>query len=287
MSEVKLEFIGKQVKDMYGTYMGKVIGMVTDIDGSIESVSVDCGYAGLKQLVYEQLLVQGDYVIFIPKWRLDVQKLLRQKNLVLQRIKALQEMVTTNDLMREDVELVYIKYQKRLQDLEDKGKIVLEQLQERLNQIDAESQNIKSVLFDAKLQYRSNEITEETYQQISLSTNDLIEHINLEKGEINNVISRLNQQTFERIDLNSVQNPSSISDQPKSNSSSNFESNSQSHEGDIHTTGPQAVSAAAAATDGDYNDDNNDDNNSHSKTIRKETDDEAETSWLNQVLQHD
>lgn len=274
MSEVKLEFIGKQVKDMYGTYMGKVIGMVTDIDGSIESVSVDCGYAGLKQLVFEQLLVQGDYVIFIPKWRLDVQKLLRQKNLVLQRIKALQEMVTANDLMREDVELVYIKYQKRLQDLEDKGKIVLEQLQERLNQIDTESQNIKSVLFDAKLQYRSNEITEETYQQISLSTNDLIEHINLEKGEINNVISRLNQQTFERIDLNSVQN-SSISDQPKSNS--NLESNSQSHEGDIPVTGPQAVSAAA---DNDYN-------NDHHKTIHKETDDEAETSWLNQVLQHD
>ena len=277
MSEVKLEFIGKQVKDMYGTYMGKVIGMVTDIDGSIESVSVDCGYAGLKQLVYEQLLVQGDNVIFIPKWRLDVQKLLRQKNLALQRIKALQEMVTANDLMREDVELVYIKYQKRLQDLEDKGKIVLEQLQERLNQIDAESQNIKSVLFDAKLQYRSNEITEETYQQISLSTNDLIEHVNLEKGEINNVISRLSQQAFERIDLNSVQNPS-ISDQPKSNSS--LESNSQSPEDDIPVTGPQAVNAAAA--DNDYNN-----NNNHPKTINKETDDEAETSWLNQVLQHD
>ena len=276
MSEVKLEFIGKQVKDMYGTYMGKVIGMVTDIDGSIESVSVDCGYAGLKQLMYEQLLVQGDNVIFIPKWRLDVQKLLRQKNLALQRIKALQEMVTANDLMKEDVELVYIKYQKRLQDLEDKGKIVLEQLQERLNQIDAESQNIKSVLFDAKLQYRSNEITEETYQQISLSTNDLIEHVNLEKGEINNVISRLSQQAFERIDLNSVQNPS-ISDQPKSNSS--LESNSQSPEDDIPVTGPQAVNAAAA--DNDYN------NNNHPKTINKETDDEAETSWLNQVLQHD
>lgn len=281
MSEVKLEFIGKQVKDMYGTYMGKVIGMVTDIDGSIESVSVDCGYAGLKQLVYEQLLVQGDYVIFIPKWRLDVQKLLRQKNLVLQRIKALQEMVTANDLMREDVELVYIKYQKRLQDLEDKGKIVLGQLQERLNQIDAESQNIKSVLFDAKLQYRSNEITEETFQQISLSTNDLIEHVNLEKGEINNVISRLSQQTFERMDLNSVQNP--LSDQPKSNSS--LESNSQSPGGDIPVTGPQAVGAAAAA-DNDYNNVNDDD---HPKTIRKETttEDEAETSWLNQVLQHD
>ncbi len=29
------------------------------------------------------------------------------------------------------------------------------------------------------------------------------------------------------------------------------------------------------------------DNNDHPKTIHKETDDEAETSWLNQVLQHD
>jgi hypothetical protein len=276
MSEVKLEFIGKQVKDMYGTYMGKVIGMVTDIDGSIESVGVDCGYAGLKQLIYEQLLVQGDYVIFIPKWRLDVQKLLRQKNLALQRIKALQEMVTANDLMKEDVELVYIKYQKRLQDLEDKGKIVLEQLQERLNQIDTESQNIKSVLFDAKLQYRSNEITEEAYQQISLSTNDLIEHINLEKGEINNVVSRLSQQAFERIDLNSVQN-SSMSDQPdQPKSNSNIELSSQHHENDIPAAEPQAVSVA----DNNYN-------NDHHKTISKEIDDEAETSWLNQVLQHD
>ena len=93
MSELKLEFIGKQVKDMYGTLMGNVVGIITDTDGSIESVSVDCGDSGLKQLSYEQLLVQGDYVIFIPKWRLDAQKLFRQKNLTLKRIKALQQLV--------------------------------------------------------------------------------------------------------------------------------------------------------------------------------------------------
>ena len=43
MSEFKLEFVGKEVKDMYGTFMGKVVGVITDIDGSIESVGVDCG----------------------------------------------------------------------------------------------------------------------------------------------------------------------------------------------------------------------------------------------------
>jgi CdvA-like coiled-coil domain len=199
MSELKLEFMGKQVKDMYGTFMGKVVGMITDSDGSIESVSVDCGSGGLKQLVYEQLLVQRDYVIYIPKWRLDTQKLLRQKNLILKRIKALQDIVTENDLMKDDAELVYLKYEKRLHALEEDEKSLNEKLQARLNELDAESKNIKAVLFDSKLQYKSNEVTEEMYQQISIYTNELLEHINLEKAEINNVKNKLSNQTLENI----------------------------------------------------------------------------------------
>ncbi|HJT49734.1 MAG TPA: CdvA-like protein [Nitrososphaeraceae archaeon] len=199
MSELKLEFMGKQVKDMYGTFMGKVVGMITDSDGSIESVCVDCGAGGLKQLAFEQLLVQRDYVIYIPKWRLDTQKLLRQKNLILKRIKALQDIVTENDLMKDDAELVYIKYEKRLRVLEEEEKSLNEKLQIRLNELDAESKSIKAVLFDAKLQYKSNEVTEEIYQQIGIYTNELLEHINLEKAEINNVKTKLSNQTLENV----------------------------------------------------------------------------------------
>src|ERR687894_990872 len=139
MSEFKLEFIGKQVKDLYGTLIGKVMGMITDIDGSIESISVDCGTSGLKQLAYEQLLVQGDYVIYIPRWRLDAQKLLRQKNLTLMRIKALKDIVAENDSMKDEAELIYIKYEKRLNDLEKDEKYIHEKLHERLNALDKES----------------------------------------------------------------------------------------------------------------------------------------------------
>jgi hypothetical protein len=201
MSELKLEFVGKHVKDMYGTSIGKVIGVVTDIDGSIESVGVDCGSDGLKQLAYEQLLVQGDYVIYIPRWRLDAQKLLRQKTLTLTRVKALQDIVVENDSMKDDAELVHMKYERRLRDLEENEKSVNEKLQARLNELDTESKRVKSILFDAKLQYRSNEMTEETYQQINMYVNELIEHINLERAEINNVKTRLTQQILENISL--------------------------------------------------------------------------------------
>jgi len=197
MSELRLEFVSKKVKDMYGTFIGKVVGIITDIEGSIESVSVDCGSSGIKNLPYEQLLVQGDYVIFIPRWRLDAQKLLREKSLTLKRIKALQEIVADNDNMKDDAELVYLKYEKRLDDLGENTKEIIERLHQRISEIDMESKRIKAVLFDAKLQYKSNEITEDIYQQITIHTNELIEHVNLEKTEINNIINKLTQQTVD------------------------------------------------------------------------------------------
>jgi len=33
--------IGKHVKDMYGSHFGKILGTMTDIDGSIQTVGID------------------------------------------------------------------------------------------------------------------------------------------------------------------------------------------------------------------------------------------------------
>jgi len=277
MSELKLEFVGKQVKDMYGTFMGKVVGIITDTDGSIESVGVDCGSAGLKQLPYEQLLVQGDYVIFIPRWRLDAQKLLRQKNLTLQRIRGLQDIVAENDLMKDDAELVYLKYEKRLHDLVENEKSVNEELQARLNELDTENRNIKTVLFDAKLQFRSNEITEDAYQQISTHTNELIERISIEKSEINSVKMKLAQQTLENIAL-TPRLPTTTT-----TSSSNSKANTgESSRQELELTA-QLVNADASENSVDRPE--NSEDKIITKTTKRESD--SDSSWLNQVIQNE
>ena len=196
MSEEKLAFVGKQVKDIYGTFIGRVVGIITEIDGEIESVGVDCGSSGIKQMPYEQLVVQGDYVFFIPRWRLDAQRLIRQKSLTLKRIKALQEIVAENDNMKEDAELVTIKYEKKLHELEETEKAVTEKLESRMAELDSETKQVKAVLFDAKLQFRSNEMKEETYQQVKAGTDELIEHINNEKTELENVKSKIGSLTM-------------------------------------------------------------------------------------------
>jgi hypothetical protein len=272
MSELKLEFVGKQVKDMYGTHIGKVVGLVTDIDGSIESVGVDCGSVGLKQLPYEQLLVQGDYVIYIPRWRMDAQKLVRQKSLTLKRIKALQDLVADNDQMKSDAEIVYLKYENRLRALEGEEHGVINTLKSRLEELDSQAASIKTVVFDAKLQYRSNDMTEETYQQVNMNANELLEHINLEKEEISNFLTRISQHTVDDIELTSeleVQNDkyNHTADDINSNKYVRQEDNVDLENGRLLATstadknGPKDESAVAIGSDSD-----------------------SEVNWLNEVI---
>ena len=69
--------------------------------------------------------------------------------------------------------LVYIKYDKKLNELDETGKQVNDKLNARLAELELEVKNVKALLFDAKLQFRSNEMKEETYQQIKVQTDEL------------------------------------------------------------------------------------------------------------------
>ena len=49
---------------MYGSLVGTTVGTLTDIDGSVHTVGVDCGHSGLMQIPYSQLVVYR----ISPRW---------------------------------------------------------------------------------------------------------------------------------------------------------------------------------------------------------------------------
>ena len=191
MTHDDIEIIGKNVKDMYGTFMGKVVGTITDIDGSIQSVGIDCGSQGLQQIQYEQLVVQQNVVIFIPKWRLDSQRLIREKQLTLRRLKALIDIVSENDDMKQDAEIIHEKYKSKLVTLNETENQIKAKFEARLTELDEQMKSAKMLLFDAKVQFKSNEISEATFETVKSCTTEVIEHITHETAEISNVKSRI------------------------------------------------------------------------------------------------
>ena len=191
MTHDETEIIGKNVKDMYGTFMGKVAGTLTDIDGSIQSVGIDCGSQGLQQIPYEQLVVQGDAVIFVPKWRLDSQRLIREKQLTLRRLTALIDIVSENDDMKADAEMIHEKYKSKLVLLDEAESEIKAKLEARLTELDEQMKSAKMLLFDAKVQFKSNEIPDATFDTVKSCTTEIIEHVTHEISEISNVKNRI------------------------------------------------------------------------------------------------
>ncbi len=204
MTQDDIEIIGKNVKDMYGTFMGKVIGTLTEIDGSIQSVGIDCGSQGLQQIQFEQLVVQGETVIFIPKWRLDSQRLIREKQLTLRRLKALMDIVSENDDMKADAEIIYEKYQYKLVSLDKMESEIKSKLEGRLIELDIQMKSAKMLSFDAKVQFKSNEISDATFETVKLCTTEVIDHVLHEKSEISNVKSRITDLELEVQEITSV-----------------------------------------------------------------------------------
>ena len=281
MSEEKLGFVGKQVKDIYGTYIGRAVGIITENDGEIEAVGVDCGLGGLKQLPYEQLVLQGEYVFFIPRWRLDAQRLLRQKSLTLKRIKALQDILSENDSMKEDAELVYIKYEKKLHELDETGKQVNDKLNARLAELDLEVKNIKAVLFDAKLQFRSNEMKEETYQQVKVQTDELIEHINNERAEISNVKEKLTTQTLENI---ITTNNSTSTVAAPTIREEEHQQQEEEEEKPIEQASRQAAEMVSVVQVSAANSERKEEEEGNDAPVSSNPIEQSETNWLNQVI---
>ena len=160
MSKDEISIIGKLVKDMYGTTIGNVLGTLTHIDGQIQTVGVDCGSEGLKQIPYEQLVLQGNVVICVPGWRIDAQKILREKRLTLSPLKALMAIISENDAEQSDADIIHDTYKTKLMELDEAESKVRNELSIRLEELDGQEKIIKVMLFDAKVQFKSDEISD-------------------------------------------------------------------------------------------------------------------------------
>jgi len=205
MTKNEAVIIGRQVKDMYGTLVGKVLGTLTDIDGSVQTVGVDCGSEGLKQIQYEQLVLQEDIVIYIPKWRLQAQKFLREKGLTLRRINALADIVSENSEMKDDTEVIHNKYKSKLATLDQIESKIKSEFLVRLGEIEDQVKMVKEILFDAKVQIKSEEITEPTFTTIQMHANNILERFSHEKAEIDKVQNRIDDLSLEYNE--SIENP--------------------------------------------------------------------------------
>ena len=70
-------------------------------------------------------------------------------------------------------------------------------LEERLIELDTQMKSAKMLSFDAKVQFKSNEISEATFETVKSCTTEVINHVTHEQSEISNVKSRITDLELE------------------------------------------------------------------------------------------
>ncbi|MYD58361.1 MAG: hypothetical protein F4245_01920 [Cenarchaeum sp. SB0678_bin_8] len=196
--------MGKPVNDMYGAFVGKAAGTSTDIDGTVTFVGVDCGLQGLIEIPMRHLVIQEESIVYVPQWRLDSQKILREKTFLVRRLQALKTILLENEDMKEDSEPIRQFYEEKLDALKDAEDVVSEALANRLAELEQQTSLAKSIHFDATIQYKSSEIVELDYKTAKTELSTILERIDYEIEEIKSMQDRLAEQSAAEIKVRDI-----------------------------------------------------------------------------------
>ena len=109
------------------------------------------------------------------------------------------EIVSDNDTMKSDAELIHEKNRTKLMTLQKTEEEINSELEQRVDEINSQVKAVKVLLFDAKVQCKSNEISQETFEQVQKETDEMLQHMKHEKDEIAKIKSRLANLSIEDV----------------------------------------------------------------------------------------
>ena len=90
--------------------------------------------------------------------------------------------ISENDAAQSDADVIHDTYKTKLMELDEAESKVRDELSTRLEELDSQEKIIKVMLFDAKVQFKSGEITDSTFETIQKHCNNLLERLSHEKS---------------------------------------------------------------------------------------------------------
>jgi len=132
---------------------------------------------------------------------MDAQKILKEKRLTLKRLKALMGIISENDATKSDADLIHDTYKTKLMELDEAESKVRDELSARLDELDGQENTVKVILFDAKVQFKSDEISDYVFESVKKQCNNLLERMSHERVEVNNVQRRIEELSLECMEL--------------------------------------------------------------------------------------
>lgn len=166
-TEALRRFIGKPAKDIYGRYIGYVVGITLNADGRLHSIGIDRGGGLFEEFLRSQIVVEGDNLLLIPSWKIKAENFKREYSLTNSRFQALDELLKNKEIPEHVYEDLYKEYKDSIAKLEETQKDLVETLTKKIGEIDNHIRHLEKFLGHLKVQHKTGEISDETYRTAS------------------------------------------------------------------------------------------------------------------------
>ena len=166
-TEVIQKLVGRPVKDIYGRYVGYVVGFSVDTTGELRSVGVDQGSGEFAEYPNNRIISDKDGLIAVPSWKVETEGLGKETEMVRRRAQALEDLAKEGEIPTHLYEEMYKQYSEQLTKLQESYNNLGQRLRRRKEELDHQGELLDRFLANVKVQFRSGEIDEGTFKVAS------------------------------------------------------------------------------------------------------------------------
>ncbi len=191
--------VGKPVKDIYGRYIGFVVGFSIDSSGRVKAVGLDEGQGQFSEYPGIRFVIGEDGPVMVPAWKLDTEGLGQNSAIIRKRLEALKGLAKEGEVPPHIYEEMTNEYSTQLKSLEESYAQLSQAVTKRVRELDAEVEGIERFLVNIKVQHRSGEVDDDTFKSVSENCGAMKAKNLQEKEELTRLIRTISEPVGTRM----------------------------------------------------------------------------------------
>ncbi|MBI2184864.1 MAG: CdvA-like protein [Thaumarchaeota archaeon] len=192
--QVLQRVVSRSVKDIYGRPAGSVLGYTVDATGALRTIGIEHGGA-FTEYSAEQIIIDNDSMVLVPRWRSDVEKLSRIKGTVAKRAQALEELRAEGEIPQHVYESMKSQLDEDSSKLQSSHSSMKEALEKRSADLTKRRAALERFVAGIMVQHRSGEIDDAAYDASKNNVVEILGQDDREQADLKNALKLLSSET--------------------------------------------------------------------------------------------
>jgi len=179
-------------RDVYGRFVGHVVGISRDAMGDVTAMQVDRGGGRLAEYPMTQVSINKNSVVLIPKWKVESKVIQKGWTLTQKKIFALDNLLKSGKLSHAVYESLRKKeFEPVIEKLKKKHETLLNDLKSRHDELKFQIGKFENSIGNIELERMVGETDDQTYKTSHDSIKSLLESAISEKNDIEAALEQL------------------------------------------------------------------------------------------------